>query len=212
MALINVQIKNQVIRLNAPGFRSLSEKITQKGSGSAVRIWKDTIFAVEQSNDIALWFSEYLGIECRMVHLAEKTKRTINQKYAVTADDQVSFADGFPFLLTSEASLEDLNCRLSQPLPMNRFRPNIVISGASAYIEDTWKRIKINNVTFKVAKPCARCVITTIDQETAKKGIEPLRTLAHYRLDENNKILFGQNLIHENLGGISVGDSVVLLE
>jgi uncharacterized protein YcbX len=122
----------------------------------------------------------------------------------------VGFADGFPFLLISEASLADLNAKLEFPLPMNRFRPNIVVSGASAFAEDTWKSIKIGSVLFDVVKPCSRCVMTSIDQDDAALGREPLRTLTAYR-KFGNKLLFGQNLVHNNTGVISVGDLVEII-
>ena len=121
--------------------------------------------------------------------------------------DQVGFADGFAFLLISEASLEDLNMRLEDPLPMNRFRPNFVVRGCGPYAEDGWSRLRIGSVPFRVAEPCPRCAITTVDQETGTRGKEPLRTLATYRKFEG-EVFFGRNLIHDTLGTVSVGASV----
>jgi uncharacterized protein YcbX len=124
---------------------------------------------------------------------------------------RVHLADAFPFLLISEASLADLNSRLDRPLPMNRFRPNLVVAGCEPFAEDHWKAVSIGEVTFRVAKHCARCVITTVDQATAATGREPLRTLATFRRDEN-EVLFGQNLIHEkDRGTLRVGDPVRIL-
>jgi uncharacterized protein YcbX len=113
-------------------------------------------------------------------------------------------------LLIGESSLNDLNSRLEQPLPMNRFRPSIVISGTEPYEEDEMAHFTINEIDFFGVKPCARCVITTIDQQTAVKGKEPLRTLSTYR-QKNNKIYFGQNLVHKGSGNIAIGDEVIIL-
>ena len=129
----------------------------------------------------------------------------------VNSDIQVSFADGFPFLIISQASLDDLNSRLDSPVEMNRFRPNIVVSGSKPFEEDTWKEIQIGECRFQIVKPCARCEITTINQQTAERGKEPLRTLATYRRD-GNKVLFGQNMVALNTGKISVGDAVKILK
>ena len=149
--------------------------------------------------------------------MPEETKRKVNYFYAVHADDHVSFADGYPFLLIGENSLGNLNEKLETPVPMNRFRPKFVINDSEAFAEDGWKKIKIGKATFHVVKPCARCVITTIDQATGQKGgVEPLKTLADFRIPKRSrkkKILFGQNLIAENEGEIlRVGDRIEVLE
>jgi uncharacterized protein YcbX len=121
----------------------------------------------------------------------------------------VSFADGFPFLLISEESLADLNRRLAYPLPMNRFRPNLVVAGGEPYAEDGWSRMEIGNLRLQVVKPCGRCLVTTTDQDTGERGKEPLRTLATYR-KVGSEVMFGQNVVHENIGRLRVGDSVTL--
>jgi MOSC domain-containing protein len=122
---------------------------------------------------------------------------------------RVSFADGFPFLLLSEESLADLNRRLPEPLPMNRFRPNLVVAGGQPYDEDTWSRIEIGGIRLRVVKPCGRCVVTTIDQLTGERGKEPLRTLATYR-KRDAEVMFGQNVVHEGPGRLRVGDAVLI--
>jgi uncharacterized protein YcbX len=147
----------------------------------------------------------------RLVFMPDASRRQVNQNYAPSPDDVVGFADGYPFLLISEASLKDLNQRLNAPVPMNRFRPNLVISGCLPYEEDTWKWIRIGEVRFKVAKPCARCIVTTVDQSTGEKGVEPFQTLAAYRKQEKG-IMFGQNLIHTTQGVLSIGQTVEVLE
>jgi hypothetical protein len=159
------------------------------------------------------WFSDILELDCRLVEIAPDAFRAVDANFAVSDDDEVSFADGFPYLLIGASSLADLNTRLATPVPMNRFRPNIVMSGADAFAEDEWRRIRIGETTFHVVKPCARCVLTTVDQVSGEKtGAEPLRTLATYRT-VNGKVMFGQNLIAENVGDeIRVGDRVTVLE
>ncbi len=117
----------------------------------------------------------------------------------------------FPFLLISEESLADLNRRLADPLPMNRFRPNLVVAGVEPYEEDRWERIEINGIGIRVVKPCARCVVTTTDQVTARRGKEPLRTLATYR-EVGGKVMFGQNAVHERTGRLRLGGAVVVTD
>ncbi len=146
-----------------------------------------------------------------------ETPRKVNYFYAVHKDDEVSFADAYPFLLIGVNSLADLNSRLEKKIPMNRFRPNFVVSGTEAFAEDNWKKIRIGSTIFHLVKPCARCVITTIDQESGiSDGKEPLKTLAQYRMLKRSikkKILFGQNLIAENAGEVvRVGDKIEIIE
>ena len=169
-----------------------------------VSVWDDTIEALHVDNSVDEWFSDFLKLNCKLVYLPESGERPVDRRYADN-NEQVSFADAFPYLLITQASLDDLNERLDVPVPMDRFRPNLVIAGASAFEEDNWKEVRIGEVHFKVAKPCARCVMTTVDQQSGVKGKEPLYTLSKYR-KVNNKILFGQNLIALNEGIIREGD------
>jgi uncharacterized protein YcbX len=136
----------------------------------------------------------------------ESTQRKVSPKYAVN-DESVSFADGMPYLILGQESLDDLNSRLEKPVPMDRFRPNIVFSGGQPYVEDSWKKIRIGAVRFQVVKPCARCVLTTIDQETGLQGKEPLKTLAGYRT-LGNKVYFAQNMVALETGTIRIGDQI----
>jgi len=145
------------------------------------------------------------------VHIADGTIRIIKEKFAVNDDDQTAFADGYPILLASEEGLADLNTRLETPLPMNSFRPNLVVTGCEPYAEDTWKRIRVGDVEVAVVKPCARCVVTTIDKETLETSKEPLRTLASYRRWEGGAI-FGQNAIPLSEGMLELGMKVEVLE
>jgi uncharacterized protein YcbX len=141
--------------------------------------------------------------------MPERVVRPADPAYAPPGT-RVSFADAFPFLLTSEESLRDLNQRLPQPLPMNRFRPNLVVTGDRPYEEDDWRDIQIGDIPMQVVKPCGRCVVTTTDQSTGIRGQEPLRTLATYR-KRSGDAMFGQNLVHRNSGQLRVGDPVRIL-
>ncbi|PWG78144.1 MOSC domain-containing protein [Pararcticibacter amylolyticus] len=179
------------------------------GESTTVSVWDDTVEALHLNEDIDEWFSNFLQFPCKLVYLPENGIRPVDTRYAEQGE-QVSFADAFPYLLIGQASLDDLNSRLDIPVPMNRFRPSIVVTGSSAFEEDTWKEIRIGEVRFKVAKPCARCILTTVDQETGIRGKEPLYTLSKYRTT-NNKVLFGQNLIALNEGLISENDPVEIL-
>lgn len=171
-----------------------------------VTVWKSTVTAEDCGDEPAEWLSSFLGLPLRLVRMGGTYQRP-NLKRAAQADDVVSFADSCPFLVISEASLADLNDRLvakdEEPLPMNRFRPNLVVAGCAPYAEDTWTRLRVGDVVFRSAGPCARCVVTTTDQSTAERGKEPLRTLATYRRDAANPtdVNFGINLIHETKHG-----------
>jgi uncharacterized protein YcbX len=152
------------------------------------------------------WFSDYLGADVSLVYMPDDERRAVNPARA-RPGDIVSFADGYPLLLISEASLAELNRRLDFPLEMRRFRPNLVISGCEPHAEDGFQDLRIGALTFRGVKRCDRCVVTTIDPETGDKGKEPLRTLAQYRL-EDGKVWFGMNLIHDGAGTLHVGDTV----
>jgi uncharacterized protein YcbX len=175
---------------------------------TSVTVWDDTCSATWLGEPSARWFSEFLETDCNLVHMADRHVRPADPIFAPPGA-RVSFADGFPFLLISEESLADLNRRLVAPLPMNRFRPNLVVAGGEPYAEDGWKRIEIGGLSLRVVKPCGRCVVTTTDQDTGERGQEPLRTLATYRR-QDGLVMFGQNVIHEAPGRLRVGDAVVL--
>jgi len=171
-----------------------------------VQIWEDSVDAIDTGDEAALWFASMMGCSCRLVYMPDDAHRLADSRYA-RQESLVSFADAFPVLLLSQASLDELNTRLPEPVTMDRFRPNLVIGGCSPYEEDTWERIQIGQTYFHVAKPCARCTVPTVDQETGKRGVEPLRTLNSYRTS-NGKVYFGQNLIHDGDGNLKVGDPV----
>ncbi|MES2110912.1 MAG: MOSC N-terminal beta barrel domain-containing protein [Bacteroidota bacterium] len=175
-----------------------------------VTIWDDTCMAEFVSTEADAWFTEVLNMRCRLVYMPDSTLRIVDQRYA-HEDSITSFADAYPFLLIGQASLDELNNRLIENLPINRFRPNIVFTGGEPFDEDLYGHFLINNIDFYGVKLCARCVMTTVNQDTAIRGKEPLKTLAKYRF-KNNKILFGQNLIHDGTGEIALGDELIVLQ
>jgi uncharacterized protein YcbX len=177
-----------------------------RGGRRSVTVWKDTCDAVTEGPEAAEWFTTLLGTRCELVRQTDDGIRRVDQIFA-EPDDRVSFADGFPFLLINLASVADLNDRLESPVPSDRFRANLVIDGCEAYAEDGWSDLEIGGILFRVAKPCARCVVITTDQHDGTRSSEPLRTLATYRRI-GDKVLFGQNLIHTGYGTVRVGDEV----
>lgn len=211
MALVSPRLDTGRLELTAPGMPLLTVKPAVRADRVDVSIWSDRCAAIDEGPSAAEWLSAFLGVRCRLVRFPEDATRGVDPEYA-GPDDQVGFADGFPFLLASCASLDDLNRRLARALPMNRFRPNIVVSGGDAFQEDRWKRIRIDGITFGVVKPCARCVITTVDQTTGEAAREPLRTLATFRTVAGRGVMFGQNLVHDQSGVLHVGAEVAVLE
>ena len=211
MALISVGIDPARLVVNAPGMPSLQLPLgPTTGETILARIWDDVVEVSPVAEDADRWFGEFLGVPCSLVSLPDESVRPVDPDYG-EAGDQVGLADGFPFLLISEASLADLNARLEHPLPMNRFRPNLVIGGCEPFAEDGWSRVRIGSITFRVVKPCSRCAITTVDQTTAATTKEPLRTLARFRR-VGTKVQFGQNLIHDATGALHTGDPVEILQ
>ncbi|WP_030662885.1 MOSC domain-containing protein [Streptomyces rimosus] len=205
------------LRLTAPDMPPLTVPVPEPGATVTVEVWRDKVEAVPASGAAAEWFSTYLDVPVRLVHLDDPaTRRPVDPDYA-RPGETVGFADGFPLLLTTTSSLDALNSLVAQgrhpdegPLPMNRFRPNVVVEGTAPWDEDDWQRIRIGEVAFRVVKPCGRCVITTTDQLTGQRGKEPLRTLARHRR-VGDQLVFGQNLIPENTGTLRVGDPFEVL-
>lgn len=177
-----------------------------------VQVFDDICTALVVNREADVWLSEALQTPCRLVYMPDHSRRPTDPAYSQSGDI-VSFADGFPILIVGEASLEDLNQRLQTPVPMNRFRPNLVFSGGLRYEEDTWKNFKIGKLHFRGVKTCGRCAITTINQDTAERGSEPLKTLASYRLS-GKRILFGMNVcwdVDEILEPmVKIGDEIVM--
>ncbi len=180
---------------------------------SIVTIWRSEVEARHASDESSTFLSDIFGRKVRLVYLENVAGRAVNPKYS-TPGDHVSFADGYPILLASEASLQDLEVRVGFDLDMRRFRPNIVVTGVEPWVEDTWRRIQIGAVQFRVARPCGRCVVTTLDPDTGATAPanEPLATLGKMHRASDGEIIFGQNLISDGPGRISVGDELAVLE
>lgn len=213
MALLQVQLLAdglQVSHRTRPGLPPLYiafEPVSQQRL--RVSIWDDTCEAVEVTAEANSWFSQALGLPCRLVFMPEDCRRQVDLTYA-REGDITSFSDAFPLLLIGEASLADLNHRLEHAVPVNRFRPNLVFSGGTPFEEDTWNQFSIGAHLFRAAKPCARCAVTTIDQQTARKNKEPLQTLAGYR-QQRHQILFGQNVLPLAAGHtLAIGDRITV--
>jgi uncharacterized protein len=211
MALIGVRLGPDHLVVDAPDMPSLEVPLRPPdGKLLLARVWNDLVEVSAVDDDADRWFGEFLGVRSKLVYLPDESIRPVDPAYGRTAD-RVGLADGFPFLLVSEASLTHLNARLERPVPMNRFRPNLVVRGCEPFAEDDWRLVRIGSITLRVVKPCARCAITTVDQETAATGEEPLRTLARFRR-AGKEVLFGQNLIHDETGTLRIGDPVEVLQ
>ncbi|WP_240731453.1 MOSC domain-containing protein [Hymenobacter radiodurans] len=174
-----------------------------------VTIWDDFVFAWRGEVAADQWLSEALGCTCRLVHMSDMAMRPVDPTLN-SADAVVSFADAYPFLLIGQGSLDELNSRLADPVPMNQFRPNLVFSGGSAHAEDTWHEFQIGELRFKAVEACGRCVVTTIDQISGRKNPETLRTLASYRT-LGGKVMFGQNVTGPGYGQLHIGDALTVV-
>jgi len=212
LALMNIDINEKGLSVTYKrGNTSISIPFQPETSEFAeVTIWDDTCTGQFVSQAADEWFSNMLNIRCRLVYMPDATHRITDQRYT-SANSVTSFSDGYPFLIIGQASLDDLNSRLEKSVPMNRFRPNIVFTGGEPYSEDMMHTFEIGNIQFHGVKLCARCPIPTIDQQSLERGKEPLKTLARYRF-KNNKIMFGQNLVHNSAGQIAVGDELKVLK
>jgi hypothetical protein len=209
MALIKTRAAAESLTLSVDG-----DDITVPIPGAdarerLVQVWEDHARARDAGDAAARWLSDKLGQSCRLFYMPDDSVRLVDGLYASNGET-VGFADGFPVLLISQGSLDDLNDRLPSPVSMNRFRPNLVVSGCDPFAEDGWKRIRIGDMTFDVAKPCSRCVMPSIVQETAERDPHINRVLAGYRRFEG-KIYFGQNLLYQDTGRLSLGDAVEVL-
>jgi uncharacterized protein YcbX len=197
-ALIDKQAPaDLVLRLRVPGGAELQVSATTAGREVEVTVWKDLCAAFDAGEEAAQFLTAYLGSPVRLVRFDARRKRASNPQWTPGIEALNQFSDGFPWLLASESSLEELNSRLQRKLPMNRFRPNIVVSGLPPFGEDQLHDLTAGAVRLRRAKPCTRCVVTTTDQATGvRDGNEPLQALAKFRFDRDLKgVVFGQNLI-----------------
>jgi len=199
------------LALSAPGMSSLRLDAPKANGRIEVTVWKNTVDALPAPAEADAWISTFLGMPARFVFMDEACVRAVDPTYAKPGDE-VSFADAFPLLLISQAALDALNAKLATPVPMLRFRPNLVVAGTEPHAEDEWKRIRIGDVEFDLVKPCSRCVFTTVDfmRGGFDPSGEPLRTLITYRRGERG-VTFGQNVIARGEGIVRVGDPVEVL-
>lgn len=193
------------LSITTPQGQVLEFTLSEFNRELSVKVWSDQVAAYACDSAKIAALIDATGMALDLVFMPESTFRQVNRDW-FDAEQRVSFADGFPVLLTTEASLADLNSRLQTPVPMKRFRPNIVMDGAAPYDEDGWKQVRMGEVLFDLVKPCSRCVMTTID-ETGTKGAEPLKTLTTYRKNDVG-VCFGQNLVHRARGRLRLGDRV----
>ncbi|CUW26668.1 MOSC domain protein [Streptomyces reticuli] len=205
------------VRLSAPGLEPLTVEVPRPAETVPMNVFGTKVEGVPAAADAHAWCSAFLGAGVRLVHMDDPaTRRPVDPAYALPGET-VSFADGYPLLVTTLASLDALNSLIAEgphahegPLPMNRFRPNVVVAGTEPWAEDHWTRIAIGEVVFRAPKPSGRCVVTTTDQATAVRGREPLHTLARHRR-RDGRLLFGQNLVPLSPGTVRVGDPVRVL-
>jgi uncharacterized protein len=214
LALIQPTFDGDYLSITAPSMSALRVPLLQRLDAPTlpVIIWRDTCLAVDEGDEAATWVSDYLGVGARLVRMHDGFVRSVDPIYS-PEPAQTGFADAYPLLVISEASLADLNARLNErgkaTLPMSRFRPNVVVSGADAYAEDTWTRFYVGDVPFDGVKTCARCAIPSVDQQRGTIPVhgEPLATLATYRRIERG-VIFGQNVVHRGIGTLRVGDKI----
>jgi uncharacterized protein YcbX len=219
LVLVTPRLGDGLITLSSPGLPDLAVPVPSGADLVPVSVWASELLAAPASDEAAAWLSKVIGEPVRLVYLDDPTRRRTNPKYSLDTD-RVSFADGYPLLLTSEESLGALNGWIAEgpraaegPVPMRRFRPSVVVAGAPAWAEDGWQRLRIGSVIFRNVKGCDRCVLTTVDPDTAAKGHEPLFALARHRRWDN-KVWFGVNLIPDDPAGdpvIRPGDPVEIL-
>ena len=210
LALVTTAIEGDVLVLGAEASAVRVPLRPERGAHRHVKIFHDAVDAIEVGAEASSLVSSFLDAHCTLVFMQDHVVRPVDPRYALPSD-RVGFADGFPVLLASRASLAELNGRLERPVPMNRFRPNLVVEGGAAFDEDRHARAVVGALTFRMPKRCARCTVTTVDQATAEVGVEPLRTLAGYRREGNN-VYFAQNLVPDGEGEIAVGDVVSYLD
>jgi len=204
LATIAARLEEETLVLEAPGMETLRRPAAPtEGTRRAVRVWEDACAALVDDEG-SRWFSSYLGGDYGLVTMPPGVERRADPEWSEPGD-LVSFVDAFPLLLIGQSSLEDLNGRLERPVAIERFRPNVVVEGSAPYAEDGWSRLRIGRIAFRGAKPCARCVATTVDPQTGAGGDEPLRTLATYR-SAQGRVCFGMNLLHDGQGTLAIGD------
>lgn len=210
LALIQPEIGNEGLNLSAPGMPSLPTPRPGSGRTMDVQVWNDRVSAVHVSDEADEWLSSFLETSCRLVYMPDTSIRPVEAEYS-RSGDHVSFADAYPLLLLSHEAVAELNRRKETTVPMSRFRPNLVMRGTTPFEEDGWPALTVGNVKFRSPKPCARCVVVTVDQDTGARESrgETLRALAGFRT-VGQKVIFGQNLIPEREGWVAVGERIAM--
>jgi len=213
LALVDVSIEGMSMKLAAEGhgniFLSLYPALyPESPRRRSVVVWNDTVDALDTGVEAGEWISGVLGERCSIVFFPADAHRAVDRRYAAN-NEQTAFSDGYPVMVMSQPSLDDLNRRTGDPMTMERFRPNVVVEGCAPYDEDAWTSLAIGDAVLPIVKPCGRCLITTIDPRTGQNGVEPLATLSHYRT-RNGKVLFGQNALVGTPGSIALGDAVAV--
>ena len=210
MALIRTEIRAHQLCLTAEDHPAITLPLTPaNGELINIKVWEYNGLGQTVSNELDQWFSAVLDHPCRLVYHPDNQMRPVDPDYAFSSD-QTAYSDGFPLLLASEASLADFNHKSGLNIDMRRFRTNLVVTDCEAYAEDSWRAIRINNINFRLPKPCSRCAIPGIDPDNASTQKTVLAALSNWR-QYQNKVYFGQNLIHDNLGVLNLGDQVDIL-
>jgi MOSC domain-containing protein len=216
MATVWTDLDDRALTLSAPDRDSVEVPLAPDGGDRLrVQVWSSTCDALAASREADAWLSEYLETPCRLVYMPDSTRRMSNPRFGGEGK-LVGFADGYAYLVTTQASLAELNRRLAargaREVPMNRFRPNFVVSGGNAFDEDHWGRIRIGEAILRAVKPCGRCQVTTTDQTTGEvTGPEPLATLTAFR-DSELGARFGMNLVTERGGAVHVGEAIEVID
>lgn len=206
MALLKTSFIDEELQVTAPDSSTITIFLNNSSDQIvSVKVWDSDCKGYEVGDRYNDWFSNQLDASCRLIYMGDQERQV--DSTSIRKNEIVSYADGYPYLIVGQASLDDLNNRLEKGVPMNRFRPNLVFSGGRQYEEDNWNDFQIGSVKFDGVKPCSRCIMTTIDQRTGTKGKEPLKSLSLYR-KKGNKIFFGLNACVKEGGVIRVGDSL----
>lgn len=221
MALVRTALEDDALVLSGPHGQALRVPLESEGARRQVEIWSSRVLATDLGDEAAHWLRRELGRPCRMVFMPRDANRAARSK--AMHGTRVSFQDAYPILLLSEEAVDELHGRMTERgtaaqghrgegvINVQRFRPNVVVSGAGAHAEDAWRRVQIAGVELALVKPCDRCTVPAVDPATGVRGKEPLRTLATYR-KRNGKVYFGMNAVHLGVGTLRVGDPVTVVE
>ena len=210
MARLQPTVTHDALEVSGPAGAPMRVPLQADAGRREITVWKDSFQAIDCGDEAAQWLAQQLGSPgCRLVRMADDVHRRLDPTYVSDAEAGTAFADGYPLLLANEASLAELNQRLRQPVPMNRFRPNVEVSGPPAWAEEAWAKVRLGALELDAVKPCSRCAVITTDQLTGERpGPEPLQTLASYRTLYGLGAIFGMNLVPKRLGTVQVGDAI----